>query len=50
MYDKKIVHYLSILQQIIKTKDMEELIDLVTSMDYTDEDNINEIIESLSEK
>ena len=40
-------YYLTILQDLIKANDMEELVNIITILDYNDEDIINEIIEEL---
>lgn len=47
MQNKQIIYYLTILQDLIKANDMEELVNIITILDYNDEDIINEIIEEL---
>lgn len=47
--NEQIIFYLKKLQKIIITKDMEELINIVTYLDYNDEDKINELIEYLQD-
>lgn len=48
MQKKQIIYYLTILQDLIKSNDMEELMDIITSLNYEDEDKINELIEELN--
>lgn len=48
MQNKQIIYYLTILQDLIKSNDMEELMDIITSLNYEDEDKINELIEELN--
>ena len=47
MENKQIIYYLNILKKMINASDMEDLMELVTSLDYYDEDKINEILEYL---